>query len=645
MASRNVLRRLATFHSHSSGGSGRLITAKERDQQWVTTEEGPVRLRRSRSLGGVEQESWHMLPVSALDSARLDPAAEAKLNKKRAYNRKSVLLGRAAPRLPAEPEITPEFEDFLRAKRDELRRKRAPLAPTSAPPTLNESVRPRPPAGKRPERAVRIAGDSSAPPTMTAAADVPQVVVEATLSSSGEGLRASTSAGRALDTPPSPRRSSGGANSMEARVALLTREGIEIAMVDGAPVIRAGRLERVVHRCAVYLSSSVELQTVQNQIVALFIALPRFCNPVEMVALIEKVYQEPVVVPAGASAETQSKFTCRYKLGVLRLFVMWMEYDAQAVATDKAFHHRAITFLAALGADFPPKERDEVVRLRDAARDHFSQARKRAETSKVPLPPAKPIGLLTRRLALGSFEFGDLHPRDVADTLTVLDKRALASITRREILTQKWEGVQEAFTRAGKVAKWVATEVVYAEPLSRRVEVLARWIDVCERLYFNRNFHSLLTVLSGLNHVSVLRLARTWAKLSQTQRKRSEELTQVMAQYSNFKTYRNKLKRRIEKGRPAVPSFEVVAKDLIFFNENPDKIAGFLNFDKFIWMANYCLQIEKLQALAPAPDAAEDTVNDRVIQQFLDNPAPVVHKEDELYKQSLKAEPRTKELA
>ena len=59
-------------------------------------------------------------------------------------------------------------------------------------------------------------------------------------------------------------------------------------------------------------------------------------------------------------------------------------------------------------------------------------------------------------------------------------------------------------------------EVVFSEPLSRRVEVLARWIDVCERLYFNRNFHSLLTVLSGLNHVSVLRLARTWAKLSQT---------------------------------------------------------------------------------------------------------------------------------
>lgn len=65
--------------------------------------------------------------------------------------------------------------------------------------------------------------------------------------------------------------------------------------------------------------------------------------------------------------------------------------------------------------------------------------------------------IFTRKLTLGSFEFGDLNPRDVADTLTVLDKRALASITRREILTQKWVGVQDAFNRAGKVAKWVAT--------------------------------------------------------------------------------------------------------------------------------------------------------------------------------------------
>lgn len=118
-----------------------------------------------------------------------------------------------------------------------------------------------------------------------------------------------------------------------------------------------------------------------------------------------------------------------------------------------------------------------------------------------------------------------------------------------------------------------------------------------------------------------------------------------MAQYSNFKAYRNKLKRQIEKNRAAVPSFEVVAKDLIFFNENPDKISGFLNFDKFIWMANYCLQIEKLQANAKVPDPAEDTVNDRVLQQFLNAPSPIVHKEDELYKQSLKAEPRTKELS
>lgn len=73
------------------------------------------------------------------------------------------------------------------------------------------------------------------------------------------------------------------------------------------------------------------------------------------------------------------------------------------------------------------------------------------------LPPPRAVGLFVRKLTLGSFEFGDLNPRDVADTLTVLDKRALASITRREILTQKWEGVQDAFTRAGKVAKWVAT--------------------------------------------------------------------------------------------------------------------------------------------------------------------------------------------
>lgn len=465
MESRPTLRRLATFHT--ARPSGRLASTKELEQQWVTTDEGKVRLRRSRSLGGVEQESWHIMPASALET-KLDPIAEAKLNKKRSYNKKSTLIGARSSASTSEPSLSPEFEEFLREKREELRQRKSSTSSTTGTPSprgspLSESNKPRPPTTKKPQRTtVRIQLEASGSTLCNSGSSSPSsssrpVVPTVTLSEAPvvpDTLRRSS----ARNEPPSPRRA---AAQMEDRIALLTREGIEIAMVDGSPVIRAGLLERVVHRCAVYLSSSVELQTVQNQIIALFIALPRFCTPIEMVELLEKIYQEPVSVPAGASAETQLKFNCRSKLGVLRLFVMWMDHDSQAVANNMPFQHRAITFLTSLGEnDFPPKEREELIRLRDSVRTRFMEANRAANAAKASLPPPRPIGLFTRKLVLGSFEFADLNPRDVADSLTVLDKRALSSITRREILTQKWEGVQEAFSRAGKLAKWVATEVV-----------------------------------------------------------------------------------------------------------------------------------------------------------------------------------------
>lgn len=71
-------------------------------------------------------------------------------------------------------------------------------------------------------------------------------------------------------------------------------------------------------------------------------------------------------------------------MGVLRLFLMWMDHDAQTVATDKAFIHRCITFLAALGEqDFPPKEKEEVIRLRDTARNRFYELKRPVEKVRV----------------------------------------------------------------------------------------------------------------------------------------------------------------------------------------------------------------------------------------------------------------------
>lgn len=114
--------------------------------------------------------------------------------------------------------------------------------------------------------------------------------------------------------------------------------------------------------------------------------------------------------------------------------------------------------------------------------------------------------------------------------ICVLDFKLWKSLPIKELTAQAWnhKGTTPAVTTfierfndvsrffflwflILKMSYWVVTELVLCPNFKKRVTVLKRFINLLELAKEQRNFNSVMAILSGLNHGCVSRLKQTWA--------------------------------------------------------------------------------------------------------------------------------------
>nr|XP_032660693.1 ras-specific guanine nucleotide-releasing factor RalGPS2-like isoform X2 [Chelonoidis abingdonii] len=132
--------------------------------------------------------------------------------------------------------------------------------------------------------------------------------------------------------------------------------------------------------------------------------------------------------------------------------------------------------------------------------------------------------------------------------ITLMDVPVFKAIQPEELSSCGWNKKEKyssapnavAFTRRfNHVSFWVVREILHAQTLKIRAEVLSHYIKTAKKLYELNNLHALMAVVSGLQSAPIFRLTKTWALLSRKDKTTFEKLEYVMSKEDNYKRLRD----------------------------------------------------------------------------------------------------------
>ncbi|XP_074817132.1 ras-specific guanine nucleotide-releasing factor RalGPS2 isoform X4 [Natator depressus] len=146
------------------------------------------------------------------------------------------------------------------------------------------------------------------------------------------------------------------------------------------------------------------------------------------------------------------------------------------------------------------------------------------------------------------FDVLKVTPEEYAGQITLMDVPVFKAIQPEELSSCGWNKKEKyssapnavAFTRRfNHVSFWVVREILHAQTLKIRAEVLSHYIKTAKKLYELNNLHALMAVVSGLQSAPIFRLTKTWALLSRKDKTTFEKLEYVMSKEDNYKRLRD----------------------------------------------------------------------------------------------------------
>lgn len=178
-----------------------------------------------------------------------------------------------------------------------------------------------------------------------------------------------------------------------------------------------------------------------------------------------------------------------------------------------------------------------------------------------------------------SIRYRDISPLEIARQVTLSMSEKYGRLEARELFGQAWAkektqskcpNVMSLIELYNGLAARVATSVVLADTVRRRVKMTVHHLQVCVELRKMQNYHALSAYISGLANASILRLKHTKEALPKKWQRTHEELQDLCNMQGSFHKLRDAL---LHGDPPKLPYLGMYLADLTFIEDgNPDKL-------------------------------------------------------------------------
>ncbi|XP_022704509.1 rap guanine nucleotide exchange factor 4-like isoform X1 [Varroa jacobsoni] len=245
-----------------------------------------------------------------------------------------------------------------------------------------------------------------------------------------------------------------------------------------------------------------------------------------------------------------------------------------------------------------------------------------------------------------------LSSQDIAYHMAVYEWKLFTTVHEYELIYQVFGRNQfrrgmsnlDMFQRRFNIVQfWVVTEMCQANSLSRRVQLLKKFIKIAQHCREYQNLNSLFAIVMGLGNQAVSRLSQTWERLPSKLRRTFEDLENLIDPSRNHKRYRSAVAKLQP---PLIPFMPLLLKDMTFCHlGNKTYIDGLVNFEKMHMIGQTLrhLRYARSQRLGiehPHPQAASKTANHNdVVADYVRN-LKVIDNQRTLSKLSNILEPR-----
>uniref|UniRef100_A0A3Q4HYU6 Rap guanine nucleotide exchange factor 4 n=1 Tax=Neolamprologus brichardi TaxID=32507 RepID=A0A3Q4HYU6_NEOBR len=191
--------------------------------------------------------------------------------------------------------------------------------------------------------------------------------------------------------------------------------------------------------------------------------------------------------------------------------------------------------------------------------------------------------------------------------------------------------------RFNQVQLWVVTEVCLCGQLSKRVQLLKKFIKIAAHCREFKNLNSFFAIIMGMSNPAVSRLSQTWEKLPTKFKKFYAEFENMMDPSRNHRSYRLTV-TKLEP--PIIPFVPLLLKDMTFTHEgNKTFIDNMVNFEKMRIIANTIRQVRHCRSQPFNPDICQPNKNQAEVRGYV-RKLCVIDNQRALTQLSYRLEPR-----
>ncbi|KAM9850425.1 rap guanine nucleotide exchange factor 4 isoform 3-T3 [Aulostomus maculatus] len=210
--------------------------------------------------------------------------------------------------------------------------------------------------------------------------------------------------------------------------------------------------------------------------------------------------------------------------------------------------------------------------------------------------------------SLASFEW--MSSKDVAYHLTSYDWELFHCVHELELIYHTFgrQNVKKTtvnldlfLRRFNEIQFWVITEVCLCSPLSKRVQLLKKFMKIAAHCKDYRNLNAFFAIIMGLSNPAVSRLSQSWERLPSKFKKFYGEFENLMDPSRNHRAYRLTV-AKLEP--PIIPFMPLLIKDMTFTHEgNKTFIDNLVNFEKMRMIANTVKMVRYCRSQPFSPES------------------------------------------